>query len=939
MDPMRTKPAVPASFSFDPSPWRWWYVSLFITTLLSLTARSQCPSRHDIRSRYESLMALPNEQQKQQADGLRALQRLCDRCGQNQDSTYGQIWHRLGALAYFQQDYANALIYTQKAIVINARKRADTSPSFLTKSYFNLGSIYLGMQDNRTARLVFQQFVTLASAYPERYELVAIAYWHLGNLFYKESDYQKAIRQAELGFSFAKRIENTEWMAANLTEKANSLKEIGDNEQALTIVRQLILLFGKSPKPTIELANAYSSLASVLGRLHRFDEARQTYEKAYTIHGQCQNPNGQAEVTSNIGFLYDNYLHQYDKALTYYRKALTIIDDDRYGRVRIISNIGEIYWQKHHYRTALTYFQAALDSLHFDDRQKTAALTKTIQLTPYKEYLLSIVQNQADTWLAYAKSRPRNNANALGQALKSYRLADQIIDVMRFEQAGQQTKLYWRKKTHSTYERAIETAFLVRDSKQAFHFFEKSRAVMLSDKLNELGARRQLPPRKAQREQVLLQTINTVQNQLAGLNVGSRPYDSTRTVLLSEQEKLDAFLKKTEQENPAYYRYKFDNTVPSLATVQRWLKDRQATLVSYFAGDSALYILSVGPSNTQLIRQSVQTYQKTVRQFLPLCATERQNEQFRTFLQLSNAVYKQLIKPLQLTTTRVIVSPDYHFIPFETLSQSATNPDFLLHHHAFSYGYSATVLLKEQTTSPANGSEFLGMAPVYFNTQLNQAALPGSREILTQIGDLFSQPTLLTHQAATRRTFQALAPRYQVVQLFTHADADSIGREPLLYFADSTLRLSELSDTSHYQTQLIVLSACKTSIGVNQQGEGIFSLARGFATLGVPSVLTTLWSVEDQATYRLTERFYYHLSKGMPKDLALQKAKLDWLETASRASQLPYRWSGMILVGNSEPLSAFQSSRLWIISGLILFAGAVMSWWLRHRNQKRSLTH
>ncbi|WP_185731278.1 CHAT domain-containing protein [Larkinella rosea] len=869
----------------------------------------------------------------QQESGFQELRTVCERCGQNRDSTFAKILHRLGALAYYHKEYDTAIQWTRRAISVNSQKRPDTSPSFLTKSYFNLGKIYLDQQDYHSARLLLQLFVEKGRQYPERYEQVAMAYWHLANLFFKESDYQKSIRQAELGASFAERIGHIEFMAANLTEKANCLKEMGDYEQSLTIIRRVTLLFGNSPKPSVELANTYAYLASVLVRLHRFDEAFTAYDKAYQVHKSLQNSNGLSEVTANIGFVYDNYLHQYDKALVQYQKALATIGDDKYGRVRILGNIGEVYSRKKQFRSALNYFQIALDSLHFDDRQKPLAQTEAIQLTPYKEYLLSIIQDKAYTWLDWAKSKPDRQLQFGQLALKSFLTADQIIDVMRFEQVGQQSKLYWRETTHSLYERAIETAFLLKNDEQAFHFFEKSRAVLLNDKLNELGARQHLPIRLAQLEQAFHRRINSLQNELAELKPGRRAYDSTRTALLTEQEKLDSFLKKLEQENPAYYRYKFDNSVPSLAHLQNWLKDRQSTLVSYFVGDSALYILSVEPAATQLVKQSVFAYQKAVQEFVPLCTTSQQNRHFGRYLSVSNVIYNQLLKPLSLSTERVIVSPDYHFIPFETLSRTASQPDFLINYHAFSYGYSATVLLKETAASTSGSSAFLGMAPVHFNPQLQQASLLGSGLVVTKIGKLFSNPTVLTDRAATRRAFQNMAPDHRIVQLFTHAEADSVGREPRLYFADSTLQLSDLNADSPYQTQLIVLSACKTSLGVNQQGEGVFSLARGFATLGIPSVLTTLWSVEDQATYGLTERFYKHLSKGIALDLALRQAKLDWLKTASRADQLPYRWAGMILVGNADPISSPTRMGWWLGSGLVVILAIIGGRQLRRRSK------
>ena len=46
---------------------------------------------------------------------------------------------------------------------------------------------------------------------------------------------------------------------------------------------------------------------------------------------------------------------------------------------------------------------------------------------------------------------------------------------------------FWRDKTRSLYENAIEACYLLNDPEKAFYFFEKSRAVLLNDQLNELG--------------------------------------------------------------------------------------------------------------------------------------------------------------------------------------------------------------------------------------------------------------------------------------------------------------------------------------------------------------------------------------------------------------------------------------------------------------------
>ncbi len=93
------------------------------------------------------------------------------------------------------------------------------------------------------------------------------------------------------------------------------------------------------------------------------------------------------------------------------------------------------------------------------------------------------------------------------------------------------------------------------------------------------------------------------------------------------------------------------------------------------------------------------------------------------------------------------------------------------------------------------------------------------------------------------------------------SDSSSRG-EPVIYFADSALYLSELVGENKAATQLIVLSACETATGKEYKGEGVFSFNRGFAALGIPAAISSLWSVDNKSTYRITELFYKWLSQG-----------------------------------------------------------------------------
>ncbi|HKZ64951.1 MAG TPA: CHAT domain-containing protein, partial [Chitinophagaceae bacterium] len=164
--------------------------------------------------------------------------------------------------------------------------------------------------------------------------------------------------------------------------------------------------------------------------------------------------------------------------------------------------------------------------------------------------------------------------------------------------------------------------------------------------------------------------------------------------------------------------------------------------------------------------------------------------------------------------------------------------------------------------------------------------------------------------------------QYRIIQLYTHAADSSSNNEPIIYFADSALYLSDLIIEYQPHTQLVVLSACETGTGKIYQGEGVFSFNRGFAALGIPAAISNLWSVDNTSAYLLTELFYKWLAKGVPTDVALQKAKLEFLQTASREKSMPCYWAGSVLVGKTDTIELSKSYPWkWIV--LFLSIGCI----------------
>lgn len=112
---------------------------------------------------------------------------------------------------------------------------------------------------------------------------------------------------------------------------------------------------------------------------------------------------------------------------------------------------------------------------------------------------------------------------------------------------------------------------------------------------------------------------------------------------------------------------------------------------------------------------------------------------------------------------------------------------------------------------------------------------------------------------------------------------------------DGFLQLYDIFNL-RWQADLVVLSACSTALGKNVPGEGLVGLTRGFMYAGVPSVLASLWRVDDLATAHLMRSFYRGmLTNGLSVSASLRFAQAEmWKSDRWHA---PYYWAGFILQG------------------------------------------
>ena len=910
----------------------------FIVLLIfcpALMSKGQCPADSEIIGHVADIQGNALEGFSEKIRRLKELQAIFMKCHRPKNAAYAQVVHRIGDIYGKAGDLERAIIYTKEAVAINSGKGPGLDPSFLTNSYFNLGIFYKRIHFLPDSHHYFERCIDVGRGYPDKQAIVFMAYEQKAYSSFQTGDYQKSIEQADEGILFAEARQDALAMAPLLAQKAQSEIEVGAFADAELCIRKAISLLKSKDAGSEHLATSYSVYADLLQKSGKIAAAVRYYQQSLALNTQKENWEQCSRDLLDLGSVYLHGLGQEQKAIYFYNEGLKMArkGGDSYQLAGLYSNIGVVHWRRKDFSKALAFYQKALNvlPLNFTDTAIKSNLSQDMLKLVSNDYFVStILANKGSSLLGlYRKGK---NKKILQLALKTYEIADHAVDIMRWKQDGEQSKLIWRKKTKEMYEEAIEVCFHLQNVEKAYYFFEKSRAVLLNDKLCELVAENYLSEKDRRMEKQLRVKTYTFSNKLLSMNKNEAHYKEVLEKWYESQDNWEAFIRGIEQKYPIYYQYKYDNSVYPYQAVRAKLQEQKQSLVEYFTGDSVVYALFLSPGRQQLLRIPYKAYGKDTKNLLRLCANKSLlNQYYDAYGKVAYQLYCKLIKPLNIPEGRVIVSVDDHFIPFEALlSDSINKRSFLTKKYIFSYTHSMRVMMKKLNIPAASEHTFLGIAPSAYNQNFKLAALPGAAQSLKNIIPYFKTSKLVINGAATKAGFLNQLNRYHIVQIYAHAAADSTKKEPVLYLADSTVALTEIQKLNFPHTELIVLSACNTGVGYHAEGEGVFSLARAFMTAGVPCTLTNLWQVDNKTTYQLTELFYKYLQQGLPKDEALNKAKLDFLQDNDQLYDLPYFWAATIVLGNTDgiqhsPISIFLIAGIAVI---LLFGLTVLDFFL-----------
>jgi CHAT domain-containing protein len=186
--------------------------------------------------------------------------------------------------------------------------------------------------------------------------------------------------------------------------------------------------------------------------------------------------------------------------------------------------------------------------------------------------------------------------------------------------------------------------------------------------------------------------------------------------------------------------------------------------------------------------------------------------------------------------------------------------------------------------------------------------LPGALAEAAAVAALYPRARVLTGNEATKAAFLEDAPQSAMVHFAGHAvvNRDAPSRARLHLAADpgtgdsGALFLNELRPGDLSRARLVVLAACRTAGGPVSRVEGALSLARPFLAAGVPSVIASLWDIDDATSRRFFESFHRALIAGGEPVAALRQVQIEFLRSRDPLLSYPGSWAAFTHMGGIE---------------------------------------
>lgn len=740
----------------------------------------------------------------------------------------------------------------------------------------------------------------------------------------------------------------SKWLSANHPDNAKTLEALGSIDYALgeyddalaNFEKYLSRMIAQKGKISLHAATGYERVAKVLFEKGDYPDAIKNYTAAIEIGKELADAESGQDLA--MAYLLRSQAHiklnQYTEAERDIYAARNIytqtLPDDSPIQSKLFLLLADLKSDQNQLDSAQFYIDLTLAKMVKKQRAQEnkygSLLSSYSQFLPqaYEAKARLILQQQKDT--TGQKQALRYLSKAAGYLQNTQNLYPGESSILTLFEDNSSVFYTMEELCYELYTATGNQAYI--DS--LYVLDEAHKSVLIRRHLNAFSSLRvaSVPDSIITRERMLLAQLSDM-NQMAEGSV------DIQKIEMAYGELRD----KIKTDYPRYDALRYNRDVCSIADIQADLLTPQKSLIQYVLTDSNAFAIVINKKHRNLVALDFSPSGEVLKA-LNSSITRMNAAEFKT---LSVALYAQLFEPVEqyIQGTDVYIVPDGKLfnLNFEVLQKpgGSHSPDFLINHYTFSYLLSGTTALQYENLKTQHTTGLLSFAPGFFDSmkeeyraQARDTALydvqylqniqqPFAVAVAQNVAALFSGRAFIAGKA-TEKNFKTEAGKYGIIHLGTHTEINNLS--PLLSRlvlskdggAASTTDDGYLHAYEIYQlslrAELAVLTACETGIGKYSSSEGVRSLAHGFAYAGCPSIVMSLWQIDEKTASEIIEVFYENLSEGMPKNTALQEAKRHYLETHTGELSAPYYWSGLVLVGDTSPISATQGSGfLWFI--------------------------
>jgi CHAT domain-containing protein/Tfp pilus assembly protein PilF len=815
------------------------------------------------------------------------------------------IYNKLG-------DFYVALESAKKGLEIELKNKNQIKTGLLYE-YNNIAAIYSSLEDFENAEKNYSIALDLAKEIDDNVEIADIMH-NLGAVYLKKGDFYKAL---------------------NLFQNSQQLDNIGI-ENGISLSQMIAECYIKFEKP--DSALLFIEKAIILNK-------KSDYKKASTY-----------EKLSHIYFLKGDY----SKAIFYINQALEIdvkVFGDKHPQVaQSYFNLSNILFSQGLFEKALEIIQKSTISNSSQEQISLNILFLPNLKTAFdKDLMLKILRRKTE-FLDSLFVNDFKNVNLIDVYNTSCAAVDMLLYINKSVSAKGSKKYWLNREVIPVFETAISYALRIYETnkdpkylEQAFQLSERSKSILLMESLREKDAGKfsGIPDSLVKKEYRLNRLISEMEKkkQDAFFQKNETQAADFEKEILNAEIQLETLKKYLEQNFPEYFKLKFNDKQPVLSEYFDKIDD-STLLISYFEGENFTYVfslkknvLSYNKIELEKLRE-VESFSKFLSDIK--LAIEAPENYYNKFIAQSRSLYQNLLGPVLKSTDtlkRLLIIPDgsLSYLPFEVLltenvdsfsnSTRYSKLPYLIHKNPISYHYSAQLWLQNFDSPKQLNGKMLAMAPTYKrksepkdslsalersdkerNLRAGLIELPGAQKEIQILKNKYKGyfPVNLN---ASEKTWKKYASNYGILHFAMHGLVDESAAEfSSLAFSedgdaeeDNFLYAYEIKQ-SDLKASMVVLSACETGIGKYQRGEGVVSIGRGFMYAGVPSVVMTLWTLNDQSAYQLIEKFYENLASGMSKDIAMQKAKIYYLENSNETAAHPALWACFVHLGDTKPI-------------------------------------